>query len=136
MDDVVQTSTAGRSFIRFQAGVPNRRGRYPGVFALVNGLSWAGRLSVVEEQYRLHENAWYHAHLVDPSTVDRSVYDQKLNPGASAWFKSSALEMIARARGYLMILDAHEIEWTCVDSDNPGEIVYDDAYQTIAKPVI
>ncbi|WP_164488335.1 MULTISPECIES: hypothetical protein [unclassified Plantibacter] len=32
-------------FVRFQSAVPNRQGRYPGVFAMANGLHASGRLS-------------------------------------------------------------------------------------------
>lgn len=32
-------------YVRFQSAVPNRRGAFPGVFALANGLAGDGRLS-------------------------------------------------------------------------------------------
>ncbi|MEH3088457.1 MAG: hypothetical protein PGN24_02270 [Microbacterium arborescens] len=36
-------------FVRFQSMVPNRRGRFPGVFALVNGLASQGMLSLDDD---------------------------------------------------------------------------------------
>lgn len=122
-------------FIRFQSTVPNRHGRFPGVFALVNGLSGSGRLTVEQEEFRRRENAWYHANLVDPGQVDLSVYDRDLHPGAAAWFKFSATELIARVNGYVAILDVHGIGWIRLDSSAPGEIIYEDQHQAIAKPV-
>lgn len=122
-------------FVRFQSAVPNRHGRCPGVFALVNGLAQAGRLSSAQERFRRRENAWYEAHLTDPGRIDPSVYDRKLHPDAAAWFKSSASHMIARVDGYLAILDTHGVGWIRLDCDNPGAIVYDDPHQVVAEPV-
>ncbi len=123
-------------FVRFQAATPNRHGRYPGIFALVNGLSRSGLLSPSQEQFRIRENAWYEATLIDPSTVDPTVYDRNRHPGATAWFKLSATDMIARTSGYSAILDMHGISWARVESDDPGEIVYDDPHQVITRPLI
>jgi hypothetical protein len=49
------TDAADMRFIRYQAAAPNRHGRYPGVFALVNGLAWAGCLTAQQEQFRRRE---------------------------------------------------------------------------------
>ncbi|MEV6217398.1 hypothetical protein [Nocardia sp. NPDC051833] len=125
---------ADRLFIRFQAVVPNRHGWFPGVFALVNGLASAGHLTAVQEQFRQRENAWYQANLVDPSVSDPSVYDRRAHPGATAWFKSSATEMISRIDGYTAILDAHGVRWARLRSGSPGDILYEDIHQVIAKP--
>ncbi|MET8870768.1 hypothetical protein [Nocardia sp. NPDC004604] len=127
---------ADRPFVRFQAAAPNRRGRYPGVFALVNGLASAGRLSAAQERFRRRENAWYEANLTDPGRIDPSVYDRKRHPDAVAWFKSSATHMITRVGGYLAILDSHGVGWIHLDCDSPGTIVYDDPHQVIAEPVL
>lgn len=122
-------------FIRFQSTVSNRHGRFPGVFALVNGLSGSGLLTEEQEEFRRRENAWYHANLVDPGRVDPLVYDRDLHPGAAAWFKVSATEMIARVDGYVAILDVHGIGWIRLDSDSPGEIIYEDRHQAVARPI-
>lgn len=36
--------------MRFQSATPNRRGRYPGVFALANGLAEEGLLAAADRQ--------------------------------------------------------------------------------------
>ncbi|MFF2088048.1 hypothetical protein ACFVVM_30065 [Nocardia sp. NPDC058176] len=123
-----------RLYVRFQGVEPNRHGRIPGVFALVNGLAEAGRLTHVQERFRRSGNDWFAAHLVDPGAVDPRVYDRERHPGAVAWFKSTALPMIDRVSGYLAILDAHGITWERLDSDAPGVIVYDDPQQVVAVP--
>jgi hypothetical protein len=127
------TDAADMLFIRYQSAAPNRHGRYPGVFALVNGLAWAGRLTAPQEQFRRRENDWYHDNLVDPGRLDPSPYDRGRHPEAEAWFKSSATHLIARVNGYLAILDAHGIEWSRLSSDAPGRIIYDDPYQVVVE---
>ncbi|MEV5833487.1 hypothetical protein [Nocardia sp. NPDC052112] len=114
--------------------MPNRHGRYPGVFALVNGLARAGRLTPQQQEFRRYGNAWYHDNLTDPGQVDPAVFDRKRHPGAAAWFKSSATHLIDNVEGYLAILDAHRIGWVRMYSNDPGEIIYDDPHQVIAEP--
>lgn len=123
-----------RLYVRFQAAQPNRHGRFPGVFALVNGLSSEGRLTVEQERFRRSGNDWFTDHLVNPYEVDRRVYDRDRHPGAVAWFKSTALSMIDRVSGYLDILDSHGITWERLDSDTPGIILYEDPQQIVALP--
>ncbi|WP_042381920.1 hypothetical protein [Streptacidiphilus melanogenes] len=120
--------------VRYQRTTPNLRGHHPGVFAMVNGLAHAGRLT--EEQYRFWRegNAWFEAAYTDPSTVDPQVYDRELHPGAASWFKATAVELIERAGGYLAILDAHGVAYERVESTAPGRIVYEDEHQVVVTP--
>ncbi|KAA2254039.1 hypothetical protein F0L68_30975 [Solihabitans fulvus] len=121
-------------YVRFHAKTPNGRGSYPGVFGLVNGLSRTGRLTEVQERFRETNNAWYNANYTDPTTVDPSVYDREANPGAAAWFKPSAAQLIERVTGYLEILDAHGVGWVRAESTDPGRIIYEDAEQIVVVP--
>ncbi|MFE3546257.1 hypothetical protein ACFXK0_25125 [Nocardia sp. NPDC059177] len=125
-----------RLYVRFQAAEPNRHGHFPGVFALVNGLSSEGRLSVEQERFRRSGNDWFTDHLVNPYEVDRQVYDRDRHPAAAAWFKTTALPMIDRVSGYLDILDMHGIGWERLDSDTPGVILYEDPQQVVAVPTV
>ncbi|MEV0064246.1 hypothetical protein [Nocardia sp. NPDC050718] len=100
----------------------------------MNGLASAGHLTAVQERFRQRENAWYKANLIDPSVADPSVYDLWAHPGATAWFKASATEMISRIEGYTAILDAHGVRWARLRSGSPGDVLYEDIHQVIAKP--
>ncbi|GGS55010.1 hypothetical protein [Actinokineospora fastidiosa] len=102
-----------------------------GIFCLVNGLAQAGQLSETQERFRRTNNDWYNANFTNPSTIDPSVYDHELHPGAAAWFKASAAHLLERVAGYLAILDAHGIGWIRLDSTNPGRILYEDADQVV-----
>ncbi|MFE9725361.1 hypothetical protein ACFYQ5_17615 [Streptomyces sp. NPDC005794] len=124
----------GAPYIRFQGTVRHPRGHFPGVFVLTNELARQGRLN--EEQYRFWRanNDWYDAHYVNPTHVDPRIYDREIHPGAVAWFKSSAHELIERVDGYLEILAAHGVDCRRLESSSPGRIIYEDACQVVVMP--
>ncbi|MGW6625073.1 hypothetical protein ACWF99_27980 [Nocardia sp. NPDC055002] len=128
------TSAGALPYVRFQAAQPNRHGRHPGVFGLVNGLWAAGHLSAREVRFRREGNDWFSENLTNPSDVDPGVYDRARHPGAASWFKASAVSMIERVEGYLAILDAHGVGWERLDSAAPGTIIYADAEQVVVVP--
>lgn len=121
-------------YVRFQGTRRSPRGHFPGIFALANGLARDGRLS--EEQYRFWRagNDWYDAHYTNPTHVDPTVYDRDLNPGAVAWFKTSAVRLIERVDGYLELLAAHDVDCERVESADPGKIIYEDDEQVVVVP--
>ncbi|WP_370247580.1 hypothetical protein [Nocardioides sp.] len=121
-------------YVRFQATWPDRCGSHIGVFGLTNMLGRSGRLTPEQERFRVEHNAWYDAAYPDPSTVDPTVYDHTVNPGAVAWFRSTATHLIARVDGYLEILASHGVACVRVESDDPGRIVYADDVQAVVVP--
>jgi len=122
------------TFLRWQAPEPNRRGFHPGVFALVNGLAFNGLLSPAQEHFRRTTNDWFHANLPDPGIIRPSVYDRAINPTAAAWFKSTAVQFLAKIPGYLDILRSHNIACELVQTGQPGKVLYEDLCQVIAAP--
>ncbi len=121
-------------YIRFQAAVPNERGTYPGVFALTNGLAKSGALSDEDELWWRASNDWGNASYVDPSSVVPAAFDRDLNPGASSWFKISAVELVEYTRGYVSLLKRYDVHVAEVLSADPGTLVYEDDVQIVAVP--
>ncbi|WP_432091362.1 hypothetical protein [Streptomyces sp. NRRL F-5630] len=121
-------------YVRFQAAEANQRGTFPGVFALVNGLVAAGKLTPAQESFRRSSYDWYDAHLVNPSYTDPIVYDRDLNPGAEAWFKESAADHIAHVAGHLDILALHGVGYDTLHSTDPGTVIYEDDHQVVVLP--
>ncbi|WP_444635458.1 hypothetical protein [Glutamicibacter sp. AOP33-2CA-4] len=119
-------------FIRYQSVVPNQRGVHPGIFALVNKLGAQGELSPAEHARWRAGNDWYNAAYPNPSLSRPQVYDRVLNPGAAAWFKHGATHLLARVEPYLLLLDAHGIDWERLETADPGRIIYEDPVQVIA----
>lgn len=121
-------------FVRFQGTKPNSKGRFPGVFALANGLGRAGEFSEDEHRFWRAGNDWYEANFTNPSTVDPTVYDRVLHPGAESWFKATAGEVLDRVDGYLEILAAHGVSCERLESSAPGRIIYEDDDQIVVVP--
>lgn len=92
-------------YVRFRGTEYNRRGFKPGLFALVNGLHFDGLLTDDEKFFRRRMNDWYEDQFPNPGTLDPSVYDPDVNPGAVAWFKTTAHQFLAPIPGYLRILE-------------------------------
>ncbi|XHM65655.1 hypothetical protein ACE6JH_01800 [Streptomyces nigra] len=128
------SDSEGVQYLRFQSPHRNDRGRFTGVFGLVNNLAREGRLSEEQEAFRRLNNKWYDAAYTDPSTVDATVYDDEVNPGAAAWFKPSATHLLARVPGYLEILAAHGVDCQVLRSTDPGQVVYEDDVQIVVVP--
>ncbi|MGW1373241.1 hypothetical protein ACWD6P_03045 [Streptomyces sp. NPDC002446] len=122
-------------YVRFQGTTRSPHGHFPGIFALANGLARDGRLT--DEQYRFWRagNDWYDAHYANPSDVDPTVYDRELNPGAVAWFKTTAVHLLERVDGYLDLLAQHGVPCERLESAAPGRIVYEDEDQVVVVPV-
>lgn len=70
----------------------------------------------------------------DPSTVAPTCYDSVTNPGARAWFKGTAHELIAITAGYLALLDRYGIPWMELRTTSPRRVTYEDDVQVVAVP--
>ncbi|KTR03665.1 hypothetical protein [Curtobacterium luteum] len=121
-------------FIRYQSAVPNRHGRFPGVFALANGLRRDAVLRPEDGAWLLRANLGATAAHVDPTTVDATCYDPSVNPGARAWFVAEAVGLLEMTAPYLELLDRYEVPWVQLTTRSPGRIVYRDASQVVAVP--
>ena len=128
------TSAGVTIYRRFQSAVPNRRGTFPGVFALANGLAWGGLLSAEDHAWWAAENARGDALYADPSHVVPGCYDREANPGARAWFKETAVDLIALTAAYLRLLDRYDVPWVELRTASPGRVVYEDDVQVVTVP--
>lgn len=123
-----------REFVRHQSIVPNRSGRFPGVFALVNGLSKAALLTPEDAGWVRSSNQRANAAYADPTSSVADCYDPIVNPGARSWFRSSARDLLGLTRGYLDLLDRYEVRWVELRTSTPGRITYEDDVQVVAIP--
>jgi len=121
-------------FFRFQSAVPNRRGTYPGIFAMTNGLRDCGMLTDDDAEWIRRENADGERIYTDPSTVTAGCYSATIHPGAQSWFKAEAFELLVMARRYTTLLDRYEVPWVELHTNSPGRIVYEDPVQVVAVP--
>lgn len=122
------------TYVRFQSTERNQRGIFTGIFGLANGLAREGRLTAEQHRFWRAANDWYDAAYTDPSRVDPAVYDPEVNPGAVAWFKTSATHLLDRVPGYLALLATHGVPYERLESADPGRIVYEDEHQVVVVP--
>lgn len=121
-------------FIRYQSAVPNRNGRFPGVFAMANGLRNEGHLSEADKRWLEIANATATESYTDPTTVVADCYDVELSPGARSWFKAESSQLLEMTSGYLDLLDRYGVLWMALRTSSPGRLVYEDAVQVVAVP--
>lgn len=119
------------AYVRFQARRPSPSGRYPGVFALANGLAHGGKLSPEDWAWWRSNNDWFEATATDPATVDPTVFDRTRHPHTSCWFKGTATHLLDRVPGYLRLLTAYGVEWVELRSEAPGLVIYEDDVQIV-----
>lgn len=120
-------------YIRYQTTMPHnkRDGVMLGVFATVNTLFKQGRLTPEQVAFRRASNDWFDANMPLPTDVNPDLYSEAI-PHCVAWFKRSATIHLERVPGYLRVLEAHGVEWVELVTDDPGTILYEDAYQVVA----
>jgi hypothetical protein len=121
-------------YIRYQSPTPGIRGVRTGVFGLTNVLGRSGQLSTEEHRDWRAGNDWFTHAYPDPSDTDPSVYDEHLNPCATAWFKDSATHLLDRVPRYLEILHAHGVPCERVEAEDPGRVIYEDDVQIVVVP--
>ncbi len=121
--------TAG-GYQRIQARYVGRVGVEVGIFVAVDHLRRAGRLSEAEIETYLDIDDWFREHLPEPP-----FYSDGNSIGGVTWFKRPLPHtMTERIDRLLAILAAHAVEHDMVESDDPGEIVYEDCYQVGVVP--
>lgn len=122
-------------FVRFQSAESSPSGRYPGLFALANQLAHDGQLTTDEYNWLRKSNDWFNSAYVDPGTVDPQLFDRRIHPFTSCWFKEGAADhLLDRVVGYIDLLDRHEIQWVKLRSANPGQVLYEDDVQIVVGP--
>ena len=122
-------------YLRYQSAAPNRRGVYPGVFAMANGLATEKCLSPDDLSWWRAANQRATRLYIDPSTVVPDCYDTELNPGARSWYRESAHELLALTHSYLELLDRYGVRWTELRTSHPGRLTYEDDVQVVAVPL-
>lgn len=117
-------------YVRLHAAYIGRVGAPVGIFVAVDHLRRADLLSLAEEDVYFDVDDWFNEHVPNPP-----FYEDGNSVGAITWFKTAVSnDLIARLRPLCFILDSHHVMWTESCTDDPGEVVYEDAFQVGAIP--
>ncbi len=116
--------------IRFQGKVQNERASsFLGIFQLAFQLRDGENLEKHFEQELLKNIQWLKEYLKSPKELDH-----EQNFRAISWFKPEAKEPIKRIRALVSILQEHGYAIDTIKTKDPGNIIYEDGWQIVAKP--
>ena len=121
-------------FIRF---VINDRdpdsGKRQGLFQALVELEENDELEDYEARQSRELINWFNKNLKEPSSLARSkkYHAKKV---AISWFKHQAVVHIRKMRELVAILENHGVSVEVVQTERPGYIVYEDAFQVAAEP--
>lgn len=123
-------------YVRFIAPVPTaRRGVHRGLFGPAYHLLWDDATPESLRRAIDHELRWFEAELPVPRWRAFCVKSRKrwLAHGI-CWFRDDARIMIGRAYGLAALIDACGVPIAKRATRRPGQILYRDAWQIVAKP--
>ena len=117
-------------FIRFTTLATDiDSGHKGGVLVAAHTLRDEGDLTVDEHLQLRTELAWFNEHLHIPSALEHRSHRRGIS-----WFKPAANEAIQRMWRLKALLGAHGIHVEVIRTTDPGTLVYEDAWQVVAKP--
>lgn len=104
-----------------------------GIFHAVRYLRDDGELSSLEFSVADKLFDWFSANLESPLDF---LYRQKSRKSTIyiSWFKSSAIDHIAKARELSAVLENKDICVEMLTTSTPGKTVYEDEFQIFSKP--
>jgi hypothetical protein len=100
-----------------------------GILVAAHTLRDEGDLSAEEHQDLRMALSWFNDHLPIPADLGRVEHRR-----AISWFKPAAVEAIRRMWQLKTLLDLHGHHVEVLRTVDPGTVVYEDAWQVIAKP--
>ena len=121
-------------FIRFVVLRKHAGSQYEeGVFQAAYGLRRRGLLSDYEEEWLKEILKRFSKNLARPVRLSRA---RRANAykNAISWLKPTAREHITRIRDLVALLEHHGVLTKMIETDRPGYVVYEDAYQIAAVP--
>jgi hypothetical protein len=123
-------------FVRFHTPWAQvRRGVHYGLFGPAYAATRSSRVPEVLRLAVRHELDWFEYHLPVPGRRAFCVKSRKVwRPDGICWFVDDAGEMIARAFALAALVRECGLPVSKVATRRPGQVLYRDAYQIVAKP--
>jgi hypothetical protein len=123
-------------YLRFTVpGAVTRAGIAPGPFAVASDLAWRHHDAPVGHALR-HELDWFNDHLPVPKGRQPFAVRAKgrwFKDGV-CWFRAEARACISRMHVMAALIEDCGVPVTRQVSRSPGQILYRDPYQVVAKP--
>ena len=126
----VRSKEQNMKYVRFQGlkpclGTPSKIG----IFQLAYELKYSSVTSEYDDRQIRRDLNWLEMHLDAPSVLDKEQHFR-----AICWFKDAAREPLKRIWSMKRILEEYGYWIDVVKSERPGNIIYEDGWQVVAKP--
>lgn len=117
-------------YVRFQGlekteGIASRRG----IFQLAYQLKRSPEILPYHDRELRQNLSWLETHLDAPDILNKSKHFS-----AICWFKDTAIEPLERVRAIKFVLEQYGIWVDQITTQKPGQIIYQDEWQVVAKP--
>ena len=117
-------------YVRFQGlkpcvGTPSKIG----IFQLAYELKHSSVTAKYDDRQIRRDLKWLGMHLKAPNVLDK---DQHFR--AICWFKDTAREPLKRIWSMKRILEEYGYWIDVIKTEQPGNIIYEDGWQVVAKP--
>ncbi len=117
-----------RLYIRFVVGGEGEHHRrLTGLITEARLLRDRGELAHYEEEWLAEVYEWFNKNLSCPP------FSTRRWSSAVSWFKDSAEDSIQKMRELSVLLEGHGLQVRMLRSENPGLILYEDAYQVVVS---
>lgn len=120
-------------YLRFTTpGVVTRARVAPGPFRVASDLWWERRDDPLGIALR-HELDWFNEWLPVPSRFDVHSKSRRWRDGV-CWFRDHAREMVAHAYALIALIEDCGVPTERIWTRDPGQVLYRDPFQVVAKP--
>ena len=117
-------------YLRFTTlQVNSESNRKTGILVAAHELRDAGTLSKEDESLLNGTLKWFNEHLKIPKLLSEAEHFRALS-----WFKPEAEKPLQKAWGLKHFLEQHGIPIEVHKTQDPGNIIYSDGWQVVAKP--
>jgi hypothetical protein len=100
-----------------------------GVFQAAYRLRECNELPEYEQDWLGSDLNWLEMHLKIPTILRMPGHRR-----AICWFHPRAARPISKVRSIVLLLEEHGVRIRMVKTNKPGQIIYEDGWQIVAKP--
>lgn len=116
-------------YLRFQTKIPDpQSGRPTGILVAAHQLRDSNRISTTDEKCLREYLSYFNEHLKIPACLKEPDHRR-----AISWFKEGS-KMIDRVWAVKVLLEEYDIFIDLITTRSPGNVIYEDGHQVVAKP--
>ncbi|GAB2499512.1 hypothetical protein GCM10027084_11140 [Pseudoxanthomonas sangjuensis] len=111
-----------------------RTGQFTGLMSAAYDLLRAGDMPQAEEDELRRHVEWVETNVPVPARFARKRNVSHKQTHGISWVKADAVDLVSRFRAIAGIAERHGLVVELLQTDRPGYIVHEDAWQVVAEP--